>query len=276
MYRKESIFTMNKQMKVLLIITVLIASTVTVVYAPKPEEPNLADLVQSILDYLEYVVNPQIAVHDTDIKARLDTQDTALSDLDTDLADHHTAIGLAIDAHELARSTALTTHESNILTALTTVVGGHDDDVHWALADQDTAISNLQTDVDALTARVSGIPVMEVESGISLESTPDTVAVVHGVYSSGMYPNGAIFNVVVSGGVTGTGGSVYVDTKIPYELGGTDYIRTVTLHEKITSPSDDPLVLEFPGKYCIIHAYVPAGETYSVTYYVTITYVPDT
>ena len=51
---------MNKQIKIALMLTLLITSTITIAYADKPEEPNLTHLVQDILDYLTGTVNTKL------------------------------------------------------------------------------------------------------------------------------------------------------------------------------------------------------------------------
>ena len=141
-------------------------------------------------------------------------------------------------------------------------------------------IGNLQSSVaanidylDALDSKVSGIPVMASFYGHSEDSGDDTFT----VFESEVYPNGAVFRVVLSGVVLAPEGEIKVETKIPRVDTWDLYVPLV---ERIDTHSGGPLMVEFTGVQCIILADIrddlnsDTWPDYHVDYYVTVTYIP--
>ncbi len=137
---------MNKQIKTLFLLTILLASTtVTTAYALKPEEPNLLSLVQNILDYLENVLTP------------------AISDLDSDLASHDTNIIAEVQQSEADVITVVEQSEANseerVMRRIIDVIN----EIEQSEAD---VISEINATHSSLETRLDAVPIMESYEGV--------------------------------------------------------------------------------------------------------------
>jgi hypothetical protein len=125
---------MKKLIKTLVFVAILLTTTVTTAYALKPEQPNLSDLLQNILDYLENVLTP------------------AISDLDSDLASHGTNVISEIQQSEANITAVVEQSEVNITTTVE--------------QSEANIISEINTTHSTLETRLDAVPIMESYEGV--------------------------------------------------------------------------------------------------------------